>query len=569
MFARSGEGPNPLSDWTMCMERLSLILAGRVGDQDVRFELAEGLHVLGRATDCDVVLPESSISRRHAELEYTSGRTRVRDLGSHNGTQVNGAPADGWRTVSPGDQLTLGRAVFTVGGGADTQALMTIVGDQHSTGVAITWQELTGTDSGTKRNTRRAGKRAELFAVLAEAGSLLVTPSSPEELFEPILDLVDTAVMPERALIALLDERTGEPQVRASRVRGGGQAPNLMLSRTVVNRVLGERVSFLIEDAQHDVAFQAQMSIVTQGVRTAMAAPLFDNENVIGLLYADSADSADRYTTDELKAFTLLANCVAVALTHARYHTMEAEKQRLEGELGAARRIMSTLLPDEAPLIKGWELVPHLVSCTEVGGDMYDVFTLPDGRVLIAVGDVAGKGLGAALLVSSMLPLLRGLAGPDLDPAAVVTRLDAILFAVTEPVRYATLFLAVLDPATGRMDYVNAGHNPPYLVRVDGKVETLAPTGMPVALVGEGTWSNGMVSLNTGDLLALFTDGIPEAWNATDEDYGDDRLRDILVATRELPATEVRDAVLKDLAAFVGEAPASDDVTLVLVRRRP
>jgi adenylate cyclase len=164
-----------------------------------------------------------------------------------------------------------------------------------------------------------------------------VSPGAPEDLFEPILDLVDAAMAPERALIVLLDEKDGEPQVRASRVRGGGAADNIMLSRTVIERVLGERVSFLIEDAQRDAALQAQMSIVSQGLHTAMAAPLFDNQSVIGLLYADSADTADRYTTDELKAFTLLANCIAVALTHARYHTMEAEKQRLDTELGAAR----------------------------------------------------------------------------------------------------------------------------------------------------------------------------------------------------------------------------------------
>ena len=549
------------------MDRHLLILAGRVGDQTVRFELAEGKHVLGRAAECDVVLPESSVSRRHAELEYATGRVRVRDLGSHNGTMVNGAVCEGWRDVGPGDQLTLGRAVFSLGGNLDSQALMTIVGDRPSTGVAITWQEATGRESRSGQFTRRAGKRAELFSVLAEAGSLLVTPSSPEELFEPILDLVDAAVMPERALIALLDEASGEPQVRASRVRGGGQAPNLMLSRTVINRVLGERVSFLIEDAQHDVAFQAQMSIVSQGVRTAMAAPLFDNENVIGLLYADSADSHDRYTTDELKAFTLLANCVAVALTHARYHSMEAEKQRLEGELGAARRIMSTLLPEGAPSLPGWELVPHLVSCTEVGGDLYDVFELPDGRVLVAVGDVAGKGLGAALLVSSLLPLLRGLSGRCEDMAALVGRLDAVLFPITEPIRYATLFVGVLDPASGRLDYVNAGHNPPWLLRADGTVETLATTGMPVALAGVGTWKSRTLELAPGDLLALFTDGIPEAWNAAEDEYGDDRLLSVLKAARGHDAAGVRDAVLADLAAFVGEAPASDDVTLVLVRR--
>jgi sigma-B regulation protein RsbU (phosphoserine phosphatase) len=552
------------------MEHHLLVLAGRVADQDARFELSEGLHVLGRAADCDVVLAESSISRRHAELEYAGGRARVRDLGSHNGTRVNGNLIDGWRTIGGGDQLVFGRASFTVGGGLDSQALMTIVGDNQSNGVAITWQEATGRGaksglSGT--STRGSGKRAELFTVLAEAGNLLISTGAPEDLFEPILDLVDAAAAPERALIVLLDESSDEPHVRASRVRGGGAAPNLMLSRTVVNRVLGERVSFLIADAQHDAAFQAQMSIVSQGVRTAMAAPLFDNENVIGLLYADSADMHDRYTTDELKAFSLLANCVAVALSQARYRVMEGEKQRLETELGAARRIMGTLLAEETPTVAGWELVTHLVSCTEVGGDLYDIVVLPDGRVLVVVGDVSGKGLGAALLVSSLLPLLRGLAGPGLDPSALVARLDEVLFAVTEPIRYATLFLGVLDPATGHLAYVNAGHNPPYLVRAGGAVEELPPGGPPVALLGEGDWKCREVTLQAGDLLALYSDGIPEAWNAEDEDYTDARLRDLLAASRTLPLGGIRDKVLADLAAFVAEAPVSDDITLVLLRR--
>ncbi len=552
------------------MDQHLLVLAGRVGDQDARFELGEGLHILGRAAECSVVLAESSISRRHAELEYASGRARVRDLGSHNGTRVNGNAIDGWRNIGPGDQLTLGRASFTVGGGLDSQALMTIVGDHQSNGVAITWQEATGRggkSSTSAASARGAGKRAELFTVLAEAGSLLISTSAPEDLFEPILDLVDAAVAPGRALIVLLDEASGEPHVRASRVRGGGTAANLMLSRTVVKRVLGERVSFLIEDAQHDADFQSQVSIVSQGVRTAMAAPLFDNENVIGLLYADSADLHDRYTTDELKAFSLLANCVAVALTQARYRVVEIVKQRLETELGAARRIMGALLAEETPSVQGWELVTHLVSCTEVGGDLYDIQVLQDGRVLVVVGDVSGKGLGAALLVSSLLPLLRGLAGPGLDPSALVARLDEVLFPVTEPIRYATIFVGVLDPATGRLEYANAGHNPPYLVRADGAVEELAPGGPPVALLGEGSWKLREVTLAAGDLLALYSDGIPEAWNAEDEDYTDARLRDLLAASRSLPIGGIRDAVLADLATFVADAPVSDDVTLVLVRR--
>ncbi|MDO9693726.1 MAG: SpoIIE family protein phosphatase [Candidatus Latescibacteria bacterium] len=551
------------------MEKRTLILGGRVGDLDVRFELGEGVHVAGRAADCDILLSESSISRRHAEIEFRDGRARLRDLGSHNGTQVNGNPVDGWRQLEFGDKLTLGRATLTVGGKQDTGALMTFVGDRPSTGVAITWHEVTGRDRSERLAPRSGGKRAELFTVLAEAGSLLVSPGAPEDLFEPILDLVDAAMAPERALIVLLDENDGEPQVRASRVRGGGAADNIMLSRTVIERVLGERVSFLIEDAQRDAALQAQMSIVSQGLHTAMAAPLFDNQSVIGLLYADSADTADRYTTDELKAFTLLANCIAVALTHARYHTMEAEKQRLDTELGAARRIMATLLPAESPAVPGWELLTHLESCTEVGGDLYDVFPLPDGRLAVVIGDVAGKGLGAALLVSSLLPLLRGLAGSIADLSDLVHRLNAVLFAATEPIRYATLFVGLLDPATGELAYVNAGHNPPFVVRGDGTTFTLTGTGLPVALMDDGVWKSGTASLAAGDLLALYTDGIPEAWNAADEDYGDERLRDLLASLRGRPTAEVRDAVLADVKSFVGEAPTSDDVTLVLLRRLP
>ncbi len=551
------------------MKNTPLILGGHVGDLDVRFELGEGVHVVGRSADCAVVLAESSISRRHAEIEHLDGRVRIHDLGSHNGTQVNGVAIGDWQELKHGDKLVLGRATLTVGGKPDTQALMTFVGDRPSTGVAITWHEVTGRDRSGRLSLRAGGKRAELFTVLAEAGSLLISPGAPEDLFEPILDLVDAAMAPERALIVLLDEQDGEPQVRASRVRGGGAASNIMLSRTVIERVLGERVSFLIEDAQRDVALQAQMSIISQGLHTAMAAPLFDNQSVIGLLYADSADTADRYTTDELKAFTLLANCIAVALTHARYHTMEAEKQRLDTELGAARRIMATLLPAEAPAVAGWELLTHLESCTEVGGDLYDVFPLPDGRLAVVIGDVAGKGLGAALLVSSLLPLLRGLAGSIPDPSDLVHRLNAVLFAATESIRYATLFVGLLDPATGELAYVNAGHNPPFVVRGDGATESLAGTGLPVALVEEGVWRAGAAALAPGDLLVLYTDGIPEAWNAEDEDYGDERLRALLASLRGCPVAAVRDAVLAEVKAFVGEAPTSDDVTLVLLRRLP
>ncbi len=192
-----------------------------------------------------------------------------------------------------------------------------------------------------------------------------------------------------------------------------------------------------------------QQSIISQGIRSAMATPLFDNKNVIGILYADTTNPTQRYSRDELVAFSLLANVIAVALTHASYDAMEAEKQRLDTELSAARSILQTILPKDLPEISGYEVCAHIEPCFEVGGDLYDVAVLPDGRVSVVVGDVSGKGLGAALLVSSLIPLQRAMLESEPDLSALVANLNRQLWRTTDPIRYSTLFVGVLDRRPG------------------------------------------------------------------------------------------------------------------------
>jgi sigma-B regulation protein RsbU (phosphoserine phosphatase) len=202
-----------------------------------------------------------------------------------------------------------------------------------------------------------------------------------------------------------------------------------------------------------------------------------------------------------------------------------------------------------------------------VGGDLYDVSTLPDGRVAIVVGDVSGKGLGAALLVSSLVPLLRAMLEAEPDLAALTSNLNRQLWRTTDPIRYATLFVGVLDPETGCLEYVNAGHNPPVVVRAGGGVDIINPTGLPVALIDASVWKTDRLCLNHGDFLAMFSDGIPETWRDEDHDYGDERFQKLLESQRGLDVETVRDAALADVAEFRGDAPVGDDVTLVLLRR--
>jgi len=538
-------------------------LIGRLDGAEIRFPLTDGRHFVGRTPECDLVLGNPSVSRRHAAIVCSGGRVLVEDLGSHNGTRVNNAVVTTPAPLSPGDEVAFADVVMSFGEPRVDRGSLTLDPNRNSVGIAVSWDEV------QDRRPTGQRKRSELFRCLAAAGDLLTVPRAPEELFEPILDLVESAMDPERAFLLLSDDGASVPTIRASRLPGGTDGSNVILSSTMVSRVLEERTSFLLEDDGGQGDMMQQQSIVSLGIRSAMATPLFDNKNVIGILYADTTDPTRRYTRDELVAFSLLANVIAVALTHASYDAMEAEKRRLDTELDAARSILQTIIPTELPAIPGYEVCAHIEPCFEVGGDLYDVSSLPDGRVSVVVGDVAGKGLGAALLVSSLVPLLRAMLEAEPDLAALVSNLNRQLWRTTDPIRYSTLFAGVLDPATGVLEYVNAGHNPPMLVHAGGDVEEIGATGMPVALLEEGAWRTGRLTFEPGSFLALFSDGIPETWRDEDHDYGEARFQELLVARRGENVQDLRDAALADVAAFRGDAPVGDDVTLLLLRRLP
>jgi serine phosphatase RsbU (regulator of sigma subunit) len=337
----------------------------------------------------------------------------------------------------------------------------------------------------------------------------------------------------------------------------------------MVNRVLHQKTSFLTTDPLNDPMLDGAMSMVSQSIRTAVAAPLFDNEEVIGLVYADDSRAGKRISRDELRAFTLLANGIAVALTHARYHTLEEEKRRQDAELQTAGTILDHILPSEMPAVPGYELKASLEPCLELGGDLYDARLLNDGRLVFLLADVVGKGLGAALLVSQILSLSRFMIGEQWEPAPLIERLNREIFRSTDHVRFATAFMGYLEPDSGRVTCVNAGHNQPILVRADGTVEQCATGGLPVGVIEETDFPTAAVELQPGDMLTLFSDGIPETVNAADEEYGEERFGALLSRFRDRPLEELMEALRQDLVAFRGDMPVGDDVTLLVVRRDP
>jgi serine phosphatase RsbU (regulator of sigma subunit) len=539
-------------------------LVGTLNSRSICHFLRDGRQTIGRSADSDLRLEHGSVSRRHAEISLEDSGVTITDLDSRNGTRVNGAPVVRPTPVSEGD--TIGFADVTLKLVDTMPPAQTIFASEdssrESSSVSIDEMYALGIP-------RTDDESRNLFRILADAGELLAMQRPLEELYQGTLDLVERTVTSQRTLLLLIEEGEPEPVVRASRVRGGSDEGGLVLSKTMVHKVMDERSSLLTTDAQQDPRFQEQQSIVAQGIRSAMAAPLFDNENVIGILYADTTDPASWYTKDELRTFTALANLVAVKITQSRLAAAEEERRRLERELMMAKDILSHILPTSCARVEGYELCAYHEPCSAVGGDLYDVRQLTDGRYLLLTGDVAGKGLPAALLVSNIMPIVQLLTDEPPDLSVVAERLNRQIWRSTDPVHFATLFLGILDPPLGRIDYVNAGHNPPLVVSPDGACSEIAATGLPIGMLEETPYTGGSVDLPRGGIFAVFSDGIPEAQNAAGDFYTDERLTEFLCRSRARSAEEIVESLKSDLESFVEEAAPSDDITVLLVRRLP
>ncbi|RME24535.1 MAG: stage II sporulation protein E, partial [Candidatus Zixiibacteriota bacterium] len=244
------------------------------------------------------------------------------------------------------------------------------------------------------------------------------------------------------------------------------------------------------------------------------------------------------------------------------------EKQVIEAELARASTIQKNLIPTELPHLDGYQIYAYQHQCRAVGGDLYDVTCLPDGRLLLMLADVSGKGMGAALLMANILASFRVLyRQPQFDPVTVVGEVSRQLFRYSAPGDFATLFLGILDPATNRLHYVNAGHNPPYLMRPDGGYEELPASGTMIGAFDMMTWSEATAPFGNGDMLCVFTDGVTEAEKEDGEQYGEDRVVRVLKAHVTEAVAQAGEALVRDVRQFVEGAPQSDDITLLMLKR--
>ena len=383
---------------------------------------------------------------------------------------------------------------------------------------------------------------------LSIAGTLNI-----DELADEVLFRVISLINARRAALYLLD---GD---RFRLYRSFGDTRSDFLDEEITNllAVAGEAISF---DETADTIFPGCISTV--------AVPIKGNKAIIGVLAAADRETRDggiqSFEANELRLLSLFANQVAIALENARLHKEALEKQALERDLELAATIQRDILPKKVPTIEGIELAALSRPARQVGGD-YHAFVERDGTLAVIVADVSGKSMPAALLVSALHAAVQLLFAEGRELGDIATELNRHIHNWSAENKFVTMIMVAIDIESGTLQFVNAGHNPCYVL-TGGRIEQLKSNGLPIGILGTSNYRTQTRPFATGSTVVLYSDGITEAENAAGDEFGNDRLEQLLAERAGDSAPALRDAIAAAVDAFVAAAPQKDDETLVIAR---
>jgi serine phosphatase RsbU (regulator of sigma subunit) len=549
-----------------------------------RFPLGRLRITLGRSARNDLCIPDPFASRVHAEVRREGEDYYLQDLGSANGTIYNGGTVEGTVPLTAGGRIQIGETEIVFDDGTYNSSMgATMITDNSSTSLPEATIALASGDRTTsglleaiegartkpeESVVARVAREGDLLALISKVGITLLSSSTLEQTLEQIVSLVFEAVPADRCLLMMRDDANQELRVAVARLRDRvGEVGEIRVSRNVMDEVVIKGKSVLTSDAQHDPRF-ASGTVVLQGVRSVLAVPLGVSEKVFGIIYADSPIAEGRFTEDHLKVLTTLASVAAIRVENARLVEARFQQERLERELQLAMEIQQRFQPTAPPIVPGYEFQGISFPCYEIGGDYYDFIKRDDGRLVIALGDVSGKGTAAALLMSSLHAAIHAQTGSHDSLVETISAVNRYLADNIPPNRFVTLFYAELDPESGALSFLNAGHNPPLIVHAAGTVEQLASGGLPLGIKADADYREGRTTMQMGDVLCIYSDGVTEAASPNGEEFGPTRLYEVVSRNVDASAAGIRDRIESALTKFSQGTQAADDITLVIVKRQ-
>jgi serine phosphatase RsbU (regulator of sigma subunit) len=517
---------------------------------------------LGRQSDNDLVLLDNRISRRHAQILQTPEGFRIEDCASRHGTFVNGQRIDDTRLLKGGDQISLG------------------VSDAYKVTFVTEEAVLPGLLQKIGKATESPAPQLHHLSLLLQMAQMLHRAPALEEVLTTLVDSAVQLASAERGLLFLTDEE-GKLRLRLARGRGGIYlaTDSVDYSHSVVERVSRFRHEEVTLEDESTGRPAQETGVISSLARGVVAVPLQKLQmmemsgetlrqpvpELLGVLYLESRTHATSVTGLDRQVLQTLAVESATVIENARLFRVARENERSLHELAVARSIQQGLLPRQLPKTDYFEVKAVTMPCRTVGGDYYDVIPLPGGRYGITVADVSGKGLPAAMMAVTLQGVFSGFASVDPSLEDLFSKVNGFLCERTPMDMYATVFYGVLD-RSGRLNFVNAGHVPPLIIRAAGGVEALGFANFPLGMFPGIEFEVRSAQLEPGDQVFIFSDGVTEAQNAGHDFFGEERLTAILEECGAQPGQSLCTTVVAAVREFVGEAPPADDLTVTALR---
>lgn len=535
-----------------------------------RYKLAEGEYIIGRRSDCQIFVPDMRVSRQHARLRADGTRWAVEDLGSNNGTYVNGQRLTAPQAVAHGDEITIASNRIRVeAADADTHGARTPTSDahltivEHAAGPVLKSRE--DTESGRFlrtsavlaapteiRNFRLLERKLIALTAILDAAAKTTDPDSlVETVVGHLLDM-----FPEAETVGVLveEEHTGELQVKFHKSRARSFGGNLRVPGTIITHVVQDRRGVLLGETSKPTIEGAEV------LGTRMGAPLAAAATQYGVIYVEGKG----FKQEDVDLLQNVAYQTALAIHAARMQAQLVRKDRLERDLRVARQIQRSLLPADVPSVVGLDFAVHYEPAYQIGGDFYDFIWHDESHIALAVGDVAGKAISAALYMARLTSELRSRAGISRTPARLLRRVNDEMVKMGDDGMFATLVYAIYDLESRTLVFTNAGHCVPLLRRGERVFPLQADRAhiVPIGVVNELEVGEARVQLHSGDMLVLVSDGILEARDAKGNEYGVKRLSRRLRTARG-SAEDVLKSILQDVDSHIGNAPPGDDMTIL------
>jgi len=517
--------------------------------------------VLGRDAACQIVVDDRAASRRHARLICQDNAYLIEDLQSTNHTYVDGQPISSRVRLKDKSQVRIGQTLFLF-----RSSLPDAVEQQEGHVVTV----LDSADARSSTDTSLPVSAERRLRAILQITRVLGRTLDLEDVLAKMLDgLFEIFPRADRALVLLLD---GDRLIPTAAKHRRDRQESIQYSKTIVQRAMHDGQAILSEDAAGDQRFPEAQSIAALRIRSIMCVPLLSQESgPLGVIQLDTQKEGTPFSSDDLHILSSVASQASVSVEYAQLHDRMLVQARLQKEMDLAGNVQQSFLPKTTPELPGYGFWAYYLAAGKVGGDFYDFLRLPGGNQAVLLGDVAGKGVPAALMMvkASTVCKIELLSRPD-DLAGAVGAINNEISAAGAEAAFVTLVLCVVNPQTHEVTIANAGHFSPMLRRADGTIEQPADDnvrGYPLGIVPDVRYQTTSIRLAAGESLVLYSDGISEAMNPRGDFYTVERIGEQLRGMKATAPAQIGEALLADLRRHTAGCEQNDDISLVVFGR--